>query len=48
MKAEPESVDVPKDTRTVRDDLRINNPYRWTIRDARLHSALVTYAHSTR
>jgi hypothetical protein len=48
MKPESKSADVPKDTRTVHDNLRINNPYRRTIRDARLRGALVTYANSTR
>jgi hypothetical protein len=48
MKAESKSADVPKDTPTVRDNLRINNPYRRSPRYARLRGALAIYANSTR
>jgi len=48
MHTQPETVNVPKAIRTVRDDIRINDSRPRTIHDMRLHDALVTYAKSTR
>ncbi len=43
-----DSVHVPKDVPTARDDIRKSNPYRRTVYDARLSNALAVYAKSTR
>jgi hypothetical protein len=48
MKTQPESVNVTKAIRTVRDDIRANHPHARTIHDVRLRDVLVTYAKSTR
>jgi hypothetical protein len=48
MKAESESVNVQKDTRTVRDDIRPNAPHQRTIHNARLRDVFVTHSRSTR
>jgi hypothetical protein len=48
MKTQSESVHIPKDSRTVRNDIRTSNPQPLTIHDARLRNALVTYSNSTR
>ena len=47
MKTQPESANVPTAIRTVRDDIRKNNPRLRTIHDPRFHAVAVTHA-STR
>jgi len=48
MKTHSESVNVPKDSRTMRDDTRINNPDPRTIHNAQLRDVFVTHSRSTR
>jgi hypothetical protein len=43
-----QSVNVPKDTRTLCNDTRTSNPHPRTIHDPRVRDALVTHARSTR
>jgi hypothetical protein len=48
MRTQSESVSVPQNVRSVRDDIRANNPRLPTIYDRSIQNALVTYAKSTR
>ena len=49
MKAQPESVNVPTGTRTIRDEFRKGNPRRlWTIDHPLIRSAAVVHSASTR
>jgi hypothetical protein len=48
MKTQSESVNVPRGTRILRDDIRTNNPRLWTIHDLRFRDVLVTHSRSTR
>jgi hypothetical protein len=48
MKTQPESVNLPIATPTVRDDFRKSTPRLRTIHDPRLRGALVVHSASTR
>ena len=43
MKTKPESVNAQNDTRTVRDDIRKNNPRLRSIHDPWVRRAMVVY-----
>ena len=43
-----ESVSLPKDTRTMRDNTRADTPHPRPIHDARLRDVFVTHSKSTR
>lgn len=48
MKTQPESVNVPTASRTVRDDIRKSNRRLRTIRDPWIRRALAVHSASTR
>ena len=48
MKTQPESVNVQHAVRTVRDDIRTNNPHPRTTNDFRIRDVFVTHSSSTR
>ena len=48
MKTQSESIHAPKNIRTVRDDIRTNNPRAQKIHDMRLSDVFVTHSRSTR
>jgi hypothetical protein len=48
MRPKPESANVPPATRTVRDDIRNNNPRLRTIHDPWIRRALAVHSASTR
>ena len=48
MPTQPQSINDPKTSRTVRDDIRQSNPRPPTIYDAWIQGALVVHSASTR
>jgi hypothetical protein len=48
MKTQHESVDVPKAIRTMRDDVRHNDPRLRTIHDLQFRDVLIAHSKSTR
>jgi hypothetical protein len=48
MRTQSGTVTAPQNVRTVRDDVRVNNPRLRTIHDPSLQNSRVEYAKSTR
>ena len=48
MPSQSESVNAKQNVRTVRDDIRANNPRLRTIHDLRFRDVFVTHSRSTR
>jgi hypothetical protein len=48
MASQSKSVNTQQNVRTVRDDIRANNPRLRTIHDLRFRDVLVTHSRSTR